>query len=545
MFKWKPNKETLFAFFLAYLMVFQRNLPIPFWGSVICGFIIPIYYLIFKKNQPLSEIGITKDKWLLSIILGTYCSLFPHLLQLLNPSNRVNKIIINFGAIGYMLQIMIFGSIEVIFFYGFLNLRLRKALGIIPAIILSAIFLTFVRVDPLHPEFLPMFTITLVNMVTFSLTKNLLAVFPANYLIGGFFDVFLHPEKAQYFLKMLFWGTGGFLLILMIITWVCVYSKIKKSFKGEKQFIIERQIKISWKNIFAILLGLPVIYVVFLGGIDWLSRPPLLIKDPVLFYRFNSNCGGEINTLGFRGSPVFFNKGPSTFRIICMGDSVTFGDHVKFEEAYPKVLEEILNDKCSVKKYEVINAGVYGYTSYQGVLYLREMLKYKPDLITVYFGMNDATPNLLYNDKIIGQKGLYGRFYSLLKFQSLLSKVPFGRKVIYYLFYRGQNKKVRVSPGEYKKNLEEMMAITEKYNIRILFITPLWRDDNAGGALLPRVNYKFPEECLVVDTDNVFRQRSKDIAVFLLDWCHLTAEGHRIVAAETFKFLNEKKLIPE
>ena len=118
----------------------------------------------------------------------------------------------------------------------------------------------------------------------------------------------------------------------------------------------------------------------------------LTVDDPVLDWRLTPNysdvkAGIYINSLGFRGREFKKEKEAGIFRIIALGDSCTFGVGSQ-GTTYPEILEKELNN--SVNKYEVINAGVPGYTSSQVFLYLqRDLLSYKPDLILVYVGWNN------------------------------------------------------------------------------------------------------------------------------------------------------------
>ncbi len=78
------------------------------------------------------------------------------------------------------------------------------------------------------------------------------------------------------------------------------------------------------------------------------------------------------------------------FRIICLGDSCTYGSNVDWDQTYPARLQVVLNNGDDEPRIEVLNAGVSGYTSYQGFRYLQEdLIRYKPDLVTLYFGPND------------------------------------------------------------------------------------------------------------------------------------------------------------
>lgn len=98
----------------------------------------------------------------------------------------------------------------------------------------------------------------------------------------------------------------------------------------------------------------------------------------------------EVRTDG-RGfnSPEFdcARKGDS-FRVVTLGDSRTMAEGVPFEATYPRKLEALLRRRGG--RVEVINAGVSGYSSYQGLVTLeRELLPCRPDVVTVLFGIND------------------------------------------------------------------------------------------------------------------------------------------------------------
>lgn len=77
-------------------------------------------------------------------------------------------------------------------------------------------------------------------------------------------------------------------------------------------------------------------------------------------------------------------------KIVCYGDSITFGYHVgngeQVENNYPKVLQEKLGSE-----YIVINEGHSGWRSINGQESFDELvLAKKPDIVIMMFGINDA-----------------------------------------------------------------------------------------------------------------------------------------------------------
>jgi len=72
-------------------------------------------------------------------------------------------------------------------------------------------------------------------------------------------------------------------------------------------------------------------------------------------------------------------------KVLCLGDSCTF--FARSGKPYSVLLENLLKPAHHV---QVLNASVPGYTSTQGLAWLQsELLQYKPDIVTVYFGWND------------------------------------------------------------------------------------------------------------------------------------------------------------
>lgn len=127
------------------------------------------------------------------------------------------------------------------------------------------------------------------------------------------------------------------------------------------------------------------------------DRDPIRVdtqSDPDLFWTMRRGSSFErnetrfsINPLGTRGPLPTKAREPGTFRVVCLGDSTAFGNHT----SYPQQLQEILSGLRGDIEVSVINAGVPGFSSWQGLRMLeRDLLDYQPDLITWCFGFNNA-----------------------------------------------------------------------------------------------------------------------------------------------------------
>jgi lysophospholipase L1-like esterase len=91
----------------------------------------------------------------------------------------------------------------------------------------------------------------------------------------------------------------------------------------------------------------------------------------------------DINSHGLRGPETTYKKPPATFRILNLGDSVAMGWGVREEDTYGRQLEALLNEQGSSDlRYQVINAGVPGWTQENELAYLQaEGLKFQADLV--------------------------------------------------------------------------------------------------------------------------------------------------------------------
>ena len=98
----------------------------------------------------------------------------------------------------------------------------------------------------------------------------------------------------------------------------------------------------------------------------------------------------RLNEQGFRGSALRLPKPCDVLRIVCVGDSHTFGEGVDDSETWPGLLEARLRGQLS-QRVEVANAGVQGYDTAQEALWLEHFaLDLEPDLVLLQFFINDA-----------------------------------------------------------------------------------------------------------------------------------------------------------
>ena len=86
------------------------------------------------------------------------------------------------------------------------------------------------------------------------------------------------------------------------------------------------------------------------------------------------------------------DEGASRPVLVCFGDSLTAGAGVAPDEAYPAFLQQRLDG--AGYSYRVVNAGVNGNTTKDGVTRLPEVLERHPQVVVVEFGGNDGLRGL-------------------------------------------------------------------------------------------------------------------------------------------------------
>ena len=108
----------------------------------------------------------------------------------------------------------------------------------------------------------------------------------------------------------------------------------------------------------------------------------------------------RINDAGFRDRRRSPRKPEGVFRIVALGDSLTFGYGVEEAEAYPAQLEGLLSGRSASPRIEVLDFGVGGYNAYNEARQFADLgPAYGPDLVMVQFCINDLNDPTLHFDR--------------------------------------------------------------------------------------------------------------------------------------------------
>jgi lysophospholipase L1-like esterase len=221
------------------------------------------------------------------------------------------------------------------------------------------------------------------------------------------------------------------------------------------------------------------------------------------------------NSGGFRTAEFAKVKPSGTFRIVCLGDSWTFGSNVDQDKAYPQQLTALLERNSPRANFEVLNLGVMGYSSYQGLQLLkRQALDFDPDLVLIGFAMNDSHVSGYQDKDMQGYKesrtaattvvrlAQKSEIYKLLNYltrslmetpksigEQLKASATTGRGGDILDMPEGQSYEqfeawTRVPLNDYEKNIVEMIKLARERGAGVvLLFNELWRNNPYRIAL--------------------------------------------------------------
>lgn len=179
------------------------------------------------------------------------------------------------------------------------------------------------------------------------------------------------------------------------------------------------------------------------------------------------------NDQGLRNPPLA-PAGART-RVLALGDSTTFGLGVDNDQTWPAQLQMLLDAEAGAERFEVLNAGVCGYSAFQGLRYLDKYgLDFAPAVVVACFGHNDFDTWNMQTDieKAIeeAEREQANAEKSFSDFFVLARRAL--RQAGETLHAAAGQKRPRLTPEEFHDTLVEMKKLCDCEGIPILFV--LW-----------------------------------------------------------------------
>lgn len=234
-FKFEPSKElwivllswilVVGTYYLSFQVITTQRVAAQFItfgiiGIMLLGIIAPAAWNCLVMGRPLSGLGISTDKLVLSVALGLILTAVQYYLTLRNIELPEIMELIPLATMALAV-----GLYENIFYRGWIQLRMEESFGILPGILLSSILYSFYHIGyGMAPgEMLFLFLIGVIYSTIFRLTANIFILFP-----------FLTPTGAMFTqikegLNLPFPATYGFVDVIVLAI-LCLFF-INKVFK--------------------------------------------------------------------------------------------------------------------------------------------------------------------------------------------------------------------------------------------------------------------------------------------------------------------------
>ena len=275
--------------------------------------------------------------------------------------------------------------------------------------------------------------------------------------------------------------------------------------------------------------------------------------DPELFWK--PVARSPYNPQRFKGPLMAVPKPREVFRILCYGDSNTDGPD---QGSWPEVLQEVLNQHWTLagRRYEVVNAGVVGYSSHQGLLrFQQEGKTYQPDLVIVSFGWNDVASAVGHADHEFQTSWLRVHLMRWL-FKSRLYLVLLGNIPLMSSSAIDHTlpEMARVPVPQYLANMDRFANLSRQHGAAVVFLTRPHREPAATLSQLsswrgnvPSYNaalrgWAVERRLPLFDVEALFDNLG---AAYFSDECHLTKRGHTTLAEALALGLSRGALLPD
>jgi lysophospholipase L1-like esterase len=272
------------------------------------------------------------------------------------------------------------------------------------------------------------------------------------------------------------------------------------------------------------------------------------------------------NAFGFRGPAFAFAKPAGVFRVVCLGESSTFGYHNADDETYPVLLERRFSQ--TRLPVQVVNAGFPYYNSGSILsLFRAEILPLQPDLITLYAGYNDTSWPMKVSSTARAALWTQSHSITYMFMRTALRRFAFRveQGVLEGLMPQRMRadellKDMELVAQRYRKNVQAIIADARSRNIEIVLIR---QPVTARAPGYEKLSYEAENETirrrferdepltyidvwmlkqrrLTVEFDQIAREANLTVVdnVKIVDqdrrrlasWVHLTAEGNERLA---------------
>jgi lysophospholipase L1-like esterase len=306
--------------------------------------------------------------------------------------------------------------------------------------------------------------------------------------------------------------------------------------------------------------------------------------DPLLLWRLKPNLDHAVwdytvlstNSEHLRAEEPYRGlspKKPGAVRIVCLGDSVTFGFRVpvvwpdkptEFDPEwlpFPMLIEKELSGANPERAIDVVTMAVPGYTSHQGLTWLRrDVDKLQPDLLIVSFGWNDASLSDVPDRQAVITSRYAVAVRTLIDSSQAFAHATHWLRAQQAAAETSKNQtplrrrpRSRVSQPEYLENMLEISRLASQHGAKVIVMAAPYRDHSpeapegdlmlqyriALGTTMRERGIPFLEireltEAAYPSNEGWFGER-----------IHPNHMGHRLIASELLKMIDSKQMFAD
>lgn len=223
-----PILASLAVFLVSLLLTLDQVAPIAkaFMIHIVIyvalGVWIPLYWTFKIEGGSFADIGIRRDKLVVSIVFNLVLGGFLTTVMIL----QADWATIEAGVFAKALFVLLTGNFfELIFYYGFVHLRLRDAFGPVVAVIVTAFLYVLwhagtelMLVDDPWQAALSLFVVGILFQSVFAWTYNLAIIFPFFVAGGVMLDFTVQIEALDAVAPFVGWSAVAWILYAIGIT---------------------------------------------------------------------------------------------------------------------------------------------------------------------------------------------------------------------------------------------------------------------------------------------------------------------------------------
>jgi uncharacterized protein len=194
-------------------------------GATVIGIGIPLYWMVVVQRRPIADLGLTFNRWKLSLTLQAILAVALYFLVFRGVTVPPTREFVPLLAL-----VLAIGFFEAVFWRGWVMLRLEESFGLLPAILVGSLLYAAYHVCYAMSvdEMIFLFFIGIMFAVVFLITKSVLVLWPAFQPLGQLVTL-IEDELTLPFIATLGFLEVLFVMLVLVVLAHRVYVRRQRS----------------------------------------------------------------------------------------------------------------------------------------------------------------------------------------------------------------------------------------------------------------------------------------------------------------------------